>query len=115
MLFVWLLLLAALSLAPINVKLMLGTMGRFHSIGHLLVFGITAYLCLGKARTAGSRVTYALVLLALSAFLELLETILYHNPFEWRDLGLDALAITAVLAGFLAITAPKPSSTVQRL
>jgi hypothetical protein len=115
MLFVWFLLLVALSLAPVHVKLILGTMGPFHAVGHLLAFGITTFLCLAKTRIAGLRITCALLLLALSALLEVLEAVLYRNPFEWGDLGLDTLAVTAVLGGFLAFAGSKESSNLQRL
>jgi hypothetical protein len=94
----WLLLVAALSLAPLEVKSHLGTMGSWHNLGHLVIFFVTTVLLCrhaGSIKTVLARCGGAL-LLALGT--EALEKLMYHNPYEWNDVGVDALGILAALA-----------------
>jgi len=84
----WLTAVTAISLAPLKVKVFFGTVGTWHATGHLFVFLATGVLALSTARRAWSRGSRALLLVLFCAALEALQTVLYHNRFEWRHLAL---------------------------
>ena|SRR5579875_1564100 len=90
---VWLALVTALSLVPLKIKIVLGTVGVWHDVGHFLIFAATGVLVLWTADNARWRGFRAASLALLCATLEALEASMYHNPFEWRDVITDCLGI----------------------
>ena len=107
-LLVWILIVTALSLAPLEVKELIGTTGKLHNFGHFAVFLITAMtMCWGVAGIKGKS-RRAMWALYFAVTLELLETVFYTSYLEWRDIALDAsgiltgLAITIVTAAIVS-------------
>ena len=94
----WITLITAASLAPLKVKISLGTVGYWHNTIHLVVFFLTGAVLFAYAAKARSRAARALVLFVFCCALEVLEAALYHNSIEWRDVFTDGLAIMGALA-----------------
>jgi hypothetical protein len=94
----WLLLIAALSLAPLEVKSHLGTMGSWHNLGHLVIFFVTTLLLCRQAGTTKAVLARCGAALLLALGTEAMEKLVYHNPYEWNDVGVDALGVLAALA-----------------
>ncbi len=107
---VWLALITALSLAPFAVKSQLGTMGHLHDMGHFSIFLVTGFLLCWTGAGFRWRLARYLQACCIAALLEALETAIYHNHFEWRDVMVDALGaaggwalvsvIPLILSGF---------------
>lgn len=85
----WFVLLSALSLAPFRFKQFLGTTGLLHNAGHFVAFGISTIILSRSTTTARSRYFHIFLVCSLGAVLEFLQTAIYHNNFEWRDLFID--------------------------
>ena len=113
---VWLLLLAYFSAAPWIVKFRLGLNGTRHGLFHFVAFFLTALIfstrldqqadTLGRAdvlpgrhRRSSAQIDLfrALTLAFVAMLLEGLETILFHNSFEWQDVTVDCLGIVAAV------------------
>src|SRR5258708_3993891 len=91
--FVCVLLVTTLSLVPLGVKSRLGTKGFFHAIDHLLAFSITTLISCWDSKRIASIVRICVLVFALGCTLELLQFLIYHNPFEWDDVLLDLLGV----------------------
>lgn len=89
----WFVLIALVSLAPLRVKNAMGTTGILHSAGHMFVFAVSGVMLLAFADTPISRVWRVLFIFLFCASLEALQTVIYHNHFEWSDLFIDYLAV----------------------
>jgi hypothetical protein len=89
----WLLLITAVSLAPLRLKLALHTVGVWHNPIHFAVFLATGLLALSTASSFATRGLRTAYLILFCAATELLEALLFHNPFEWRDLSVDSLGL----------------------
>ena len=87
------LVIALLSLAPFRVKKFLETRGFLHYIGHFGAFVVCGVLVLADTAAPRARLLRLAVVLTFCAALEALEAVLYHNPFEWKDLIVDYLAV----------------------
>ncbi len=94
---VWLILLLALSLSPVEFKAHLHTRGRLHDIFHILAFLITALLLATRSRSAAQWIGAALVAAAAAFTSEWLEHHFYRNRIEWGDVKLDLLGVAAGL------------------
>jgi VanZ family protein len=97
----WLVLLAALSLAPFEVKQRLGTNGRFHQLGHVATFALTGLIVCWTAASIQQRLWRLAAICCFAVCMEALETAIYRNGYEWRDVGLDAAG--AALGALFAI------------
>ncbi len=97
-LWVWLALITALSLAPFAVKSQLGTKGQFHNLGHFSIFVVTGILFCWAADRFRWRLARYVQVCCIAAFLEALETAIYHNRFEWHDVAVDAFGAAVGLA-----------------
>ena len=107
----WVTLVAAGSLAPLRVKLLLGTSGRWHNPIHMVVFFLTGVMLFADARLKPStRATRAVLLFLFCCTLEWLEAVLYHNGFEWGDMFLDTIAIACALSVVVLIAAIRKRS-----
>lgn len=95
---IWLVFVTAISVAPFEVKWELGAKGRFHDAGHFLVFFVTAMLTCWTAANSASRIVRLLAVCGVALLQEALETAIYHNPFEWRDVLVDTLGAVAAFA-----------------
>jgi hypothetical protein len=93
LLVLWLTLVACVSLSPWRVKEVLGTMGRFHNLGHFFVFLLTGAMILAGAPASTSRVRRLAFIILFSAATEGLESFIYFNKFEWTDFFIDCAAI----------------------
>lgn len=98
---VWLLVITAISIAPLSAKIFLHTVGQWHDYGHLFVFFTTEMLVLFNAPRVSMRVFRTSLILCFCAVLELMQAIGYHNRFEWHDLWVDYLAIFCSWAAIL--------------
>ncbi len=107
---VWVLFVFALSLAPLSIKMELHTTGRMHSLGHFVVFAITAFLLCWKAVGLQAKLPRLLAAVVFGLASEGLEKVAYHPRFEWRDVFVDT---AGVLAGFLAAVIAQRSAGVN--
>lgn len=105
---VWLALITALSLAPFAVKSQLGTMGHFHDLGHFSIFLMTALLLCWTGDTVRWRLAGYVQVCCIAVLLEALETAIYRNRFEWRDVMVDALGAAAgcAIASVIPLISP---------
>ena len=95
-----------LSFLPEDDKVVLHTKGRFHSLGHSLIFGLAAYLASRTSRTRGGRFLMFLASLAFGLVVEAGEGIIFHGSLEWNDVVADSIGV--VLGTVAAIlVAPK--------
>jgi hypothetical protein len=101
-LIVWLVCLVCVSLSPFDVKEHLHSMGRLHRLYHLVAFTVTAVLLAWNARTVPGRIVSGLCAVGIAIATEYLETLRFHNPFEWWDVCTD---ISGVLLGLLSVSA----------
>ncbi|HMF74273.1 MAG TPA: hypothetical protein VK604_01290 [Bryobacteraceae bacterium] len=97
---IWLLIITCLSLFPLKLKVHLGTVGPWHNTGHLLVFVLTTVLACWTVSGIYARLLCCIGVAGIAMTLEWLETLRYHNPYEWRDVGSDTAGI---LIGFLVM------------
>lgn len=95
---IWFLLLTGLSLAPLELKVQLGTKGQFHNIGHFFMFVATALLLSSIAKSYSRKLLYCAGGWCFAVFSEVLEAGIYHNRFEWLDLWTDTLGLAIGLA-----------------
>ena len=97
---------AVLSFLPTGDKRVLHTTGRYHSLGHVLVFSVIAFLAVRGSRSIGIG---ALVLLGALLFgfgLEFGEHTFFGGGMEWTDVladgaGVAGGAVAAVLTRWL--------------
>jgi hypothetical protein len=99
------------SIVPLKFKHDNALQSRFHQASHVVAFLTTVVVFFAIAKTGKSRLTYLgwTVLLAMGT--EWLETLVYHNQFEWADLVLD-LAGAAI--GLVLIAGSKNLSRIVR-
>jgi VanZ family protein len=83
-----------LSLLPIEDKSALHTRGRFHSLGHLLIFGLLAYVAAKTTRSMRTRILLFAGVVLFGFVVELVEHLLYGTAMEWKDVLVDALGVT---------------------
>ena len=96
----WLLLITALSLAPMKLKFELRTVGRWHDTGHWLAFFVATVLACWNVKSPYLKLFCGASLLAVGMILERLEQIGFHNLYEWRDVRTD---FTGIAAGLLLV------------
>ncbi|SRR5579871_2780564 len=84
---------AVLSVLPEPWKSRTATHGRIHDCAHILAFLIAFLLVTRKLRYPTRVVLAAILLLLFGAFLEFLQTRLYGNPFEYKDLVTNAAGL----------------------
>lgn len=89
----WLVLLAAVSLAPDHVKYHLGTKGSFHSTAHFIALALTGLLFCWKATSLRMRLAGVLAGCCVALALEFLERWFYGNPLEWSDVWIGCLGV----------------------
>jgi hypothetical protein len=104
----WLVLVTMISLAPFDVKYELGANGRFHDSGHFFIFFVTIILVCWTAGNVSSKLLRFLGVCCVAILQEALETVIYHNRFEWRDVLIDTFgaAIALVVASVLPLVFP---------
>jgi VanZ family protein len=90
---VWLAILVGISLVPDPVKYELGTKGSFHAAWHLIVFGLTGVLFCWNSGSVRMRIVGAFAGCSLAVLLEALETFVYRNRYEWKDVCVDCLGV----------------------
>ncbi len=98
LIWLWLAFVTTLSLAPLSVKIQLGTTGRLHTMGHFLIFLITAMVLCWTANSLPDKARRYLAVCAIGIVLEALEKIFYHDMFEWHDVAVDVLGAAVGLA-----------------
>ena len=98
---VWLLFVITVSLMPFPMKMQLGTMGRLHAAGHYFAFLVTVFLLCKELKDLPGRVAGCAAAAALAILLEALETVMYRNRFEWRDVATD---FAGVVTGIILVT-----------
>ena len=81
------------SFLPVRDKSSLHTRGRLHSPGHLVAFGLVAFLIGGSVRSPRARVVLAVVMVLLGFGVELGEYLTFKAPLEWKDVLMDVVGI----------------------
>ena len=84
---------AILSFLPAGDKRALHTTGRFHSLGHFLVFLFVAYIAGRASRSAAMRMLLFVGVLVFGAGLEVAEHLMYGAPVEWSDVVVDSAGV----------------------
>jgi hypothetical protein len=100
-----------LSFLPWRDKHALHTAGRFHSLGHLLVFSIVALLTVRISRSPLARILAFIGSLLFGFGIESAEHFVYHGRLEWKDVLVDA---AGVIGGTLIAILNTPQETVSR-
>jgi hypothetical protein len=99
-------------MAPLRLKEAFHTPGRLHDFDHFAAFFAGALLLLIPARSWRSYFLRTVFLFAVGVFVEKLEVLVYHNPFEWHDVRTDSLGIGACLV--LCALWPRGEETASR-
>jgi hypothetical protein len=94
-----------LSLLPDGDKSALHTRGRFHSLGHFLVFGFVAYVAGRTSRSVRVRILLFVGVVLFGFGVELVEHLTYLAALEWKDVWVDA---AGVIVGTLITFAGTP-------
>lgn len=109
----WVLLTVALSLAPLNIKFRLGTVGPWHSTGHALIFIVTTVLACWTVTGVYARLLCCVGVTGIAMALEGMEKVKYRIAYEWQDVRADSIGI---FIGFLLMLwLQSASSTVKRV
>jgi VanZ family protein len=103
--------LISVSLLPLRAKQYLGTAGRYHSCGHIVLFALPAFALSSAWKRTTAKLTVVASVAILAILLELAQTMLYGSAFEWYDLGTDTLGI---VIGSVLSTLLKSSLDSQR-
>jgi len=105
-LFVWLALVIAVSISPLSFKLKLHTVGLYHDIGHYVVYTLTGILLWVVVRRRWYlRVISFAFGVGLAYGQEWAENRIYHQGFEWKDVGTDLAGLVSGFALMLLIVA----------
>jgi hypothetical protein len=96
-----------LSMLPIGDKSALHTRGRFHSLGHFLIFGLVAYVAGRTSRSVQTRIFLFVGVVLFGFAIELAEHLIYQAAFEWTDVMVDA---AGVLVGTLIALVGSPAA-----
>jgi hypothetical protein len=84
-----------LSLLPNGDKTALHTQGRFHSLGHFVIFGLLAYAAGRTTRSVQARIFLFMGVLLFGFGVELAENLAYKAGLEWKDVLVDFLGVLA--------------------
>ncbi|WP_433975328.1 hypothetical protein [Tunturiibacter lichenicola] len=91
-----------LSLLPNGEKTALHTKGRFHSVGHFVIFGLLAYAAGRTTRSVQARIFLFAGVLLFGFGVELAEHLTYKAALEWTDVLIDFLGVlVGTLIAFL--------------
>lgn len=99
-------LLTLVSVSPLD-RTVLGTASRFHRPAHWLAFGFLAFLLALLVRSPTQRLFGLAAIVALGAFIECVQYLLYTQPLETWDIRDD---ICGALFGFVIALAYRWSS-----
>lgn len=107
----WSCLIGLLSVLPERFVIRGGFRGSLHAVGHVLVFCVTAAVFSACAQTGKLKAFYGAWALLLALMSEWLETVVFHNHFEWADILLDfvGIAFGLVLVGVLGVSSGRPT------
>jgi hypothetical protein len=95
-----------LSMLPIGDKSALHTRGRFHSLGHFLIFGLFAYAAGRTSRSVQTRIFLFVSVVLFGFGVELAEHLTYLAALEWKDVLVDS---AGVIVGTLIAFASTPA------
>jgi len=84
---------AIVSFLPAGDKRRLHTIGRFHSLGHLLAFAAVAFVLARTTDSSRVRTVLFLASLVLGFGIEYGEHSIFGNPVEWKDVLVDTLGV----------------------
>ena len=82
-----------LSLLPSGDKSALHTRGRFHSLGHFLIFGLVAYVAGRTTRSIQTRILLFGGVVLFGFGVELAEHLTYKAALEWTDVLVDFVGV----------------------
>jgi hypothetical protein len=97
---------AILSFLPEADKTALHTRGRFHSLGHFLIFSFVAFVAGRTSRSVQTRILLFVGALVFGFGIEFVEHYIYQAAIEWPDVLVD---FVGVIGGTLValVSAPK--------
>jgi hypothetical protein len=101
-----------LSFLPEADKTKLHTQGRFHSLGHFLIFSFIAFVVGRTSRSLQTRAVLFLCVVVFGFGIEFVEHSLYQGALEWTDVVVD---FVGVIGGTLVafVSAPKVDRRVS--
>jgi len=88
---------ASVSLLPQPWKGRMATFGALHDCAHFAAFLAASALTTWRVRSAGTAAGTAVLILSFGVLLEFLQTRVYGNIFEYRDILADAAGIATGL------------------
>ena len=89
------------SFLPEGGKSALHTMGRFHTVGHVLAFAVAGYIAYRASWSREVRILSFFGVLFVGFGIELGEHLLYWSILEWKDVFTDSIGV--VLGTLLAL------------
>jgi glycopeptide antibiotics resistance protein len=92
---------AALSFLPMQFKHDLHTEGRFHLLGHWLVFLVTGFLLVNNTRSVRNRLLLLIFALIFGYSIEITQHLVFQIELEQKDVLIDGLGI--VCGSLLAV------------
>ncbi len=87
--------LAVVSVLPEPLKKLTSTHGLLHDGLHIAAFLAALLIAAGPSKSSNTLVLWAIVLMCFGTLLELVQTRIYNNPLEVRDILDDAVGIGA--------------------
>ena len=108
----WSCLVLVASIIPLKFRHDYALHSRLHQASHVAAFVATIVVFFVCAKTRKSRLTYFGWTILLAVATEWLETLVYHNPFEWADLVLD---LAGAVIGLLLMVGSRNLSRTAHL
>jgi hypothetical protein len=106
---------AVVSFLPAGDKRRLHTIGRFHSLGHLLAFAVVAFVVARTTHSSRVRTVLFLASLVLGFGIEYGEHSIFGNPVEWKDVLVDTLGVVGgtLTAAAVPVSQPKDQNSTS--
>ena len=115
------------SFLPVKVKEVIGTETQSsipvmkhraairHKVGHLIAFGIAAFLFTAASTRKAHRLYYFLFVVALGSTIECMQHAIFGSALEWWDIRDDTLAaaVGCLLGLFFALSLSPDKKTVS--
>jgi hypothetical protein len=99
---------AVVSFLPGRDKHRLHTSGRFHSLGHLLVFSVVGFVLARTTHSRRTRIILFIGALMLGLAIEWGEHLVFKSPLEWKDVLVDGFGVVCGTLLAAIITLPEP-------
>ena len=100
---------AVLSFLPHADKKVLHTQGRFHSLGHFLIFSLLAYVLARISKSLRTRLLLVAAALIFGLGIEMGECLGFRSGLEWDDVLVDWMGVVAGTLMAIVSTLSRPT------